>query len=351
MNRFTRRQFIHGSAALAGGAALLPVSALAAKPYPITAAHSVHTAVYAPQMVALAKGFMKDEGVALHLIEAKGGANVRRILAAGQVGYAVGDSAHPLVLTSRGRPAKILMATDTRCSYANILVRRELYDKGITSIEKLADYKRKDGGKPIIAATRIGSGTYVYGTYVLERFGVNDRFHWVGGGGTKTMLGGLKTGQFDAIMAVPAWQFKAEDDGFGKAIYDVSSLEAWNKTFGGPIPVTVVYVLESAVKDNAELTQKYINAMYRAMQWIKEASVDDIYAVIGERFMDRFKPAQAKREIAYYKAIYNYEGTVAKEDFENGAKVWFRELTKIKRQSYEDIVDMSFLENARKKHG
>ena len=39
------------------------------------------------------------------------------------------------------------------------------------------------------------------------------------------MLGGLKTGKFDAIMAVPAWQFVAEDDGYGKAIYDVASLK------------------------------------------------------------------------------------------------------------------------------
>ena len=73
------------------------------KPAPITAAHSVNTTIYAAHMVANAKGFMGDEGLNMFLIEARGGSNVRKILAAGQVGYALGDSSHPLQLTNRGR--------------------------------------------------------------------------------------------------------------------------------------------------------------------------------------------------------------------------------------------------------
>ena len=51
------------------------------------------------------------------------------------------------------------------------VVRKDLYDAGITSIEKLAAYKRPDGAKAIVAATAIGSGTWVYGTYVSRRAG------------------------------------------------------------------------------------------------------------------------------------------------------------------------------------
>ncbi len=346
MSKYTRRKFLGQSSAIAGGMVLYNISAIGAKAQPITAAHSVNTAIYAPHMVAVAKGFMKEQGLAMHIIEAKGGSNVRRILAAGQVGYALGDSGHPLQLTTRGKSAKMLMATDNRCSYANILVRKELYDKGYTTLAKLAEYKN-DGGKPIIAATGIGSGTWLYGTYVLEQHGINDKFRWIGGGGSKTMLGGLKTGRFDAIMAVPAWQFAAEDGGYGKAIYDVSDASIWNKTFGGKIPTTIVYVLNNAVTENAKITQKYINAMYHTMQWLKDHSVDDIYAAIGEDYMGRFKPKQAKREIAYYKRIWQYDGNIAEVDYNNGAKVWFRKGTKMKNLAYNDVVDMSFLNKAR----
>ena len=232
----SRRHLLATGAAAAGATTFWSISALGAKPRPITAAHSVNTTIYAAHIVANAKGFMKGEGLTMHVIEARGGSNVRRILAAGQVGYALGDSSHPLQLTNRGRSSKILMATDSRCSYANIIARKELVDKGVDSVEKLAEYKREDGSGPVIAATGIGSGTWVYGTYVLEQFGVSERFNWVAGGGSKTMLGGLKTGKFDAIMAVPAWQFAAEDNGFGRAVYDISDDASWSRIFGGNIP-------------------------------------------------------------------------------------------------------------------
>lgn len=343
----SRRDFIAGSAAAAGATTFWSISALGAKAQPITAAHSVNTTIYAAHMVANAKEFMQGEGLTMHTIEARGGSNVRRILAAGQVGYALGDSSHPLQLTNRGRTSKILMATDSRCSYANIVARKELVDKGIDSVSKLAEYKRPDGSPPVIAATGIGSGTWVYGTYVLEQFGVGDKFNWVAGGGSKTMLGGLKTGKFDAMMAVPAWQFAAEDNGFGSAIYDISDEASWGEIFGGNIPASVVYVLEDAVTTNAELTQKYVTAMYKAMRWLESASVDDVYAAIGDE-MPRFTPEQAKKEIAYYKAIWRYDGGFTKADFESGGKVWFRPKTKIAPLAYEDIVDLSFLEAAAK---
>jgi NitT/TauT family transport system substrate-binding protein len=345
-----RRDFLLGTAALGGGLTLWSIAAQGAKTVPITAAHSVNTAIYAAHMVALGQGFMEEEGLTMHLIEALGGSNVRRILAAGQVGYALGDSGHPIQLSSRGKPAKMLMATDNRCSYANIIVRKELFDQGIDSVEKLSEHKR-DGGKPVIAATGIGSGTWLYGTYVLEQAGVNDKFNWVGGGGSKTMLGGLKTGQFDAIMAVPAWQFEAEDNGYGKAIYDVADQASWDKVFGGNIPTTVIYVLETAILDNAELTQKYVNAMFRSMQWLKDHSTDEIYGVIGEKYMGRFDPALVKREIDYYKAMWQYDGSIAEADFANGGKVWFREGTKMEKAGYADLVDTQFLEAAQKKYG
>jgi NitT/TauT family transport system substrate-binding protein len=342
--KLSKRQFLAGSAAFAGAAVNWSIAARGAEP--ITASHSVNTTIYAAHMVAQAKGFAEAEDLQMHVIEALGGSNVRKILAAGQVGYALGDSSHPLQLTNRGRPSKILMATDNRCSYANIVVRKELFDQGIDTVEKLAEYRR-DGELPVIAATGIGSGTWVYGTYVLETKGVADNFNWVAGGGSKTMLGGLQAGKFDAIMAVPAWMFQAEDEGYGKVIYDISDADSWSGVFAGNIPATVVYVLEEAVTENAELTQKYVNAIYKSMQWLGVSSTDEINEVVGP-LMPKFAPELVKREIDYYKKIFQYDGSFPEADFNNGAKVWFREQTKIGQLAYGEIADMSFLENAQK---
>ena len=161
-------------------------------------------------------------------------------LAAGQAMFALGDSNHPLKISEKGKEAVILFATDTRCSYANIVARQELYDAGLTSIDKLATMKRPGGGKWVIAATAIGSGTWVYGSAHPRSSrrrpdgkSLNDFVEWVGGGASTTMLGGLKAGKFDAIMAVPEWMWAAEDQGFGKTIYDILDERAWNRVFGG----------------------------------------------------------------------------------------------------------------------
>ena len=104
----------------------------------------------------------------------------------------------------------MIFATDTGCSYANIVVRKELWDRGVRTVEALADAELV-GRKAVVAATAIGSGTYVYGVYVLQNITgadgkpVNDHVEWVGGGASTTTLGGLKAGKFDAIMPVPEW--------------------------------------------------------------------------------------------------------------------------------------------------
>ncbi len=344
--QITKRQFLAGSSAFTGSLAVWSVTALGAELEPIIAAHSVNVTLYAPHMVAKAMGFAEKAGLELRLIEAQGGSNVRKIVAAGQVGYALGDSGNPLQLTNRGRRTKILMATDNRCSYANIIVRRELYDQGFDTVEKLAEY-RPDGQKPVIAATNIGAGTWLWGTYVLETLGVGDQFNWIGGGASKTMLGGLKAGKFDAIMGVPSWIFRIEDDGYGKLIYDISNADSWNRVFGGNIPASVVYLLEETAIADPELTQKYVNAIYRSMLWLGAATIDEIHAVVGP-LMPGFTPDVIKREIAYYKEIWQYSGDFPEADFERGARVWFREKTKIEPLAYAAAVDLSFLENAKK---
>ena len=173
-------------------------------------------------MIAEAKGYFKSENLDFKLVVGNAGTHGRQALAAEQALFAHGDASHPLQLSTRGKKCKIVMATQMIASISNIVVRKDLYDAGITTVEKLADYKRPDGAKPIVAATAIGSGTWMYGTYVFESKKLGDRINWVAGGGPKTMFPGLETKQFDAIMAVPGWVIECEAKGFGKVIYDTS---------------------------------------------------------------------------------------------------------------------------------
>ena len=278
--------------------------------------------------MAKEKKFFEEEGLSLpSFIVPGGGAKVVQALAAGQAMFALGDSNHPLKITEKGKEALMIFATDTRCSYANVVVRKELWDRGVKSVEALADTTLV-GRKAVVAATAIGSGTHVYGVYVMKGSKapdgrtVNDYVEWVGGGASTTMLGGLKAGKFDAIMAVPEWQWATEDEGFGKAIYDVQDEKAWNRVFGGPIPVTVGYTLKETIEKSPDLVQGYVNANWRAQQWIHQANDEEVVELLYKPYMDSFSREVVLRSVKYYRTIFDWDFLIEEKDYDNGTKVW-----------------------------
>jgi NitT/TauT family transport system substrate-binding protein len=343
----TRRQFlVTGSAAL--GVSLMP-TLTRAQAATATLAFGPSTAVYALGMIADAKGYFKAENLDLKLIVGNAGTHGRQALAAEQALFAHGDASHPLQLSTRGKKCKIIMATQMIASISNIVVRKDLYDAGITTVEQLAAYKRPDGAKPIIAATAIGSGTWMYGTYVFESKKLGDRVNWVAGGGPKTMFPGLETKQFDAIMAVPGWVIECETKGFGKVIYDTSKPRVFVDAFGGTVPVLVVYTLEETAQEKKALVQSFVNAMYQAMKWVKVTPIDEVYALVGEKHFAGVDPIAVKAEMGFDKATWAYDGRIDKASFERGGKVWYRKGSDIPESRYEDLVDMRFLDAAQAK--
>ena len=321
---------------------------------PVTVAHSVSSFAYGQHLVAREKKLFEAEGLGVpSFFVPGGGARVASAVTARQATFALGDANHPLKATETGREARMLFATTRRCSYANIVVRRALYDRGVTSVEALGDPARV-GRKAVVAATAIGAGTYVYGVYVLKHTKapdgkpVHDHVEWVGGGASQTMLGGLKAGKFDAIMAVPEWRWAAEGDGFGKAIYDVLDERAWNRVFGGPIAVTVGYVLAETIEKSPDLVQAYVNAVYRAQQWIRRATDDEIVDLVHKPHMETVKREDVLRSVRYYKAIFDWDLRIQEKDYDNGTKVWVPTAVD-KPIAYARAVDLSFLPKAQAK--
>jgi len=342
----TRRHFIAGlgGATLAGG---LPAEAIAAVQASVTFGPALP--VYALAFVAQEKGFFREEGVDLKTVIADAGARARQSLAAGDALFAHGDASHPLQLSNRGKKSKIILATQMVSSIANIVIRQDLFEQGIDTVEKLGQWKRPNGAKPIVAATAIGSGTWMFGTYVFETRGLGPNINWVAGGGSKTSLAGLQSRQFDAIMAPPAWQMEAERNGFGKSLYDVRTPGVWQRDFGGTLPVLVIYALEETIEQQPATVQAFVNAMYRAMRWIKATPVDEVFALVGQKYYGSIDPASAKVELAFDKDTWDYTGAITRADFERGGKVWYRQGSDIPPTPYEAVVDMRFLDAAQKK--
>jgi NitT/TauT family transport system substrate-binding protein len=349
----SRRRFL-ATTAVAAATAAAPRFVRGQGLKPITVSHSVSTFVYGQHLVAKEKKFFEDEGVTVgSFIVPGGGAKVSQAVAAGQAAFGLGDSNHPVKMTEKGRATQMLFTTDRRCSYANVVVRRDLFDKGVRSVDALGDGKLV-GRKAVVAATAIGSGTYVYGVYVLKGIKgpdgkpVHESVEWVGGGSSVTMLAGLKAAKFDAIMAVPEWQWAAEEEGFGKVIYDVQDEKAWNRVFGGNIPVTVGYALRETIEKSPDLVQAYVTACYRAQQWIRRAKDNDIVELLHKPYMDTFTRDVVLRSVRYYKTIFDWDFMIQPRDYDNGLKVWVP-IAVEKPLPFAEAADMSFVKKAQAK--
>lgn len=308
---------------------------------------------YCPPLVALEKGYFKDEGYDTAILSSGGGSHLREMVAAGQVDFGLGDITHPMQMTNRGRAAKALFAVDDRATYINIVVRPDWFDQGVTDPGAFANAAklRPDGSKPVIAVSTLGGGTHVYAYRLFDRLGLANQIDWVAGGITKTMLGGLETKQFDAIVAAPSWQFEAISRGIGKVIFDVADAKSWDAAFGGRVPATVGYALQSTIDNNPAVVQAYVNAVYRALQYIKSTPVADLYALLSEKYFEGVDKQSAQQELAYYQSLFNYDGSVDAAEYENGAPIWFNDMTEIKPIAFSDAFDLRFIEAAIAKYG
>lgn len=355
--KMNRRQFGFGAGALGLssvlGGGFTGIGAARAQDIRFEASSGmpVKSISYVAQDVAIAKGFLAEEGMELEIINAGGGSNLRDLVGSGQIEFGVADSAHPLLLTSRNRPAKILLSLDSRSPLVSIVIRQELYDQGIDSLEKLAEYKRPDGSPPNFGVTSLGGGQHVYVSYLAEKKGVGDAFTWLAGGGESTILGGLSTGQFDAIASMPNLSFISKERNWGQVVFDVSDDAQWNEAFGGPVPSTVAFCPQQTIDNNPEMVQAYVNGMFRALKWINDSSVDEIYEAVSPLYLGDFDEETIRREIEFLEPIHSTDGSVKKDQFANLAPILFREMTAMGEVSYEDAVNTSFLDKAQEEYG
>ena len=339
-----RRSIVCAMAALpfAGGArAQAKTGALA---YPVAVPG------YQCVFVAQAQGFLKEEGYDFKMIQGGSGVKTRAIMAAGEADFMIADILHTLQLNNRQRPTKSIAAVDLRSPSQRWVIRKDLWDQGIDTVEKFAAWKRPNGSKPIFGISSLGGTAHLWAHYYMEKFGFEDNVSWVQVGNVETMLGSLKTKQIDILATTISLVSDAEKHGWGKAFFDGGNEQIWNKYVGGPVPVNTVMCQQPTIAKDPEKVQAYANALYRALQWIKVNTPEKIHDVI-EPFVGSTSRESNLLEIAAVKEVTDYQGLVDPAAYDRGGKMWFREITGIKPVRVDDAFDGSFIKKAHAKYG
>lgn len=303
--------------------------------------------VYQAQYVADRAGFFKDAGVECKLIQGGSGVKTREIVASGEGDLGIGDITHPMQLCNHGRNARVLMPVDTRSNAAVFIIRKDLFDQGIKTLEQLAAWKRPDGRKPIVSVSSLGGTNHVWASYFMETMGLDTKVTWIGTGNVDTMLGALKSKQVDVLVNSPSLLKESEEKGWGALLFDGGSDATWSKYLGGKVPVTSHFTLQATIAKDSARMQAFVTALWRATQWIKTHSPEEIYGMIEPYVGSTSKEANLF-DIKGMQEITDYEGTIDAASYARGEKVWFRELTGIKPLKMADVIETSFIAAAKK---
>ena len=309
--------------------------------------YPVAVPVYQTQFVADRIGYFKEAGLDCKLIQGGSGVKTREIIASSQGDIGIGDITHPMQLSNHGRNGRVLMPVDTRSSSVMFIIRKDLKDQGITTLEALTEWKRPDGRKPIISVSSLGGTNHVWASYYMETMGLEQKVTWIGTGNVDTMLGSLKTRQVDVLVSSLSLLNESVEQGWGSLLFDGTDEAIWNKYIGGKVPVTSHFTLQSTIDKDPPKMQAFVTALWRATQWIKAHSPEEIYGAI-EPYVGSTSRGANIIEIAALQKVADYDATIDVAGFGRGEKVWFREMTGIKPLTIADVVSPSFIEAARK---
>jgi NitT/TauT family transport system substrate-binding protein len=139
----------------------------------------------------------------------------------------------------------------------------------------------------------------------------------------------------------------SKEQGWGDLLFDGTDEAIWNKYIGGKVPVTSHFTVQSTIDKDPPKIQAFVTALWRATQWVKTHTPDQICDAI-EPYVGSTSRAANVLEIAALQKVADYDATIDAAGFARGEKVWFREMTGIKPLTIAEVVSPAFIEVARK---
>lgn len=226
---------------------------------------------YAPQYVALSKGFFEEEGLKIELSTAQGADDVMTSVLANQsdIGFA-------------GPEASVYVYNEGKEDYTEVFAQLTKRDGSfLVSRNENSDFKWTDVKGSTIIPGRKGGVPYMTLRYVLNKYGINPETDAVLDDSISfdLMAGAFSAGNADYVSLFEPTASATENAGKG---YIVASIGKETDE----LPYTAYFAKKSYIETNSDIIQKFTNAIYKGQKWVQSHSTEEVADAIIDYFPD-----------------------------------------------------------------
>ncbi len=231
---------------------------------------------YLPLTIAEQKGFFKDEGLNVKIVDFPGGSKALQAMVGGSADLVSGAYEHTINMQAKGIPIKAVVLQGR---YSGIVL-------GVHK-DKAAQYKSpKDLKGWKVGVTAPGSSTNMFVNNLLVKNGLKpDDIAVIGVGATSGAVAAMQKGGIDAISNLDPVITRLEANGDIVVEVDTRTAEGMRQAYGSDkYHAGCIYVRDDFVEANPNTTQAVVNAMVRAVKWLQTASDKDIVATVPKEY-------------------------------------------------------------------
>ncbi len=300
----------------------------------ITLNEVAHSIFYAPQYVAIEKGYFKEEGLDVKLVNGSGADNVMTAVLSGEADIGFMGSEASIYVFNEGSGEKIVNFAQLTQRAGNFLVARKA-DEDFTW-DKLK-------GKTVLAGRKGGMPQMVF-EYILKKNNMDPQKDL-------KMVQNIDFGLTAEAFASGQGDYSVEFEPFA------ASLEKEKKGVvvaslgvdSGMVPYTAYSAKESYIKKNADTIQKFTNALQKGMDFVKSHTPQEIAEVIQPQFKETERETLTTIVERYYdQRTWKDDLVFEKESFDLLQDILESGGELSSRVSYEELVNTEFASKAPK---
>lgn len=289
---------------------------------------------YAPQYVAISKGFFEEEGLDIELSTIAGGDKTMTALLSDGIDIALVGSETSIYVSAQGANDPIKNFAQLTQTDGTFLVAREKIDNFTWDMLKGSTFLgQRKGGMPQMA-----------GEFVLKKHGINPQedlelIQNIDFANISTAFAS-GTGDFVQLFEPTASVFEKEGKGHIVASFGTES---------GHLPYTVFMAKDSYMNGNPETIEKFTRALKKAQDFVYESSAEEVAEAIQPFFEDTDLSLIAT-VVERYRAQESYAKDPILDEAEwNNLQDVMDEAGELpKRMDYKDLVDTTFAEKVAK---